>query len=84
MGRGTVPGFAAAIRRIREERKMSIDDLAASTGINRNSIAKIEREERSPSLRIALALAVGLGVSLDLLCGRWQQEDDQHEPKRKK
>jgi transcriptional regulator with XRE-family HTH domain len=76
MTRDLVPGFGQSLRRIRTEKVMSIDDLAKVSGVDRNSIARIEREERAPSLRIAISLAKGLGVSLDLLSGRWKEGDD--------
>jgi transcriptional regulator with XRE-family HTH domain len=65
MGRDTVPGFASRMRALRESKGLSIDGLSELSGVHRDSIAKLEREERAPSLRIALALADALGVAVD-------------------
>src|SRR4051794_16346524 len=65
MGRDTVSGFAAALRRLREQKGLTIDTLAEASGIHRDSIAKLEREDRAPSLRIAFQLADALGVKVD-------------------
>lgn len=67
MGRDTVPGFAAALRRLRAEKGFTIDTLADASGVHRDSIAKLEREDRAPSLRLAFQLADVLGVAVDQL-----------------
>jgi transcriptional regulator with XRE-family HTH domain len=67
MGRDTVPGFADQLRLLRESKDWSIDDLAEKSGVHRDSISKLEREERSPSLRLAFQLADALGVKVDSL-----------------
>ena len=64
MGRDTVTGFAAELRRLREAAGWTIDELADRSGVNRSSIAKLERNERAPSLRVALQLADALGASV--------------------
>jgi transcriptional regulator with XRE-family HTH domain len=68
MERDLVPGFGPTLRRFRGEKKLTIDELAELSDVDRNSIARIEREERAPSLRRALALAKALGVTVDDLC----------------
>ncbi len=70
MGRGLVPGFAANLKRIREGKGISVEDLATASGIHWDSIYRIEREDRAPSLRVALDLANALGVTIDELCGK--------------
>jgi transcriptional regulator with XRE-family HTH domain len=67
MGRDKVPGFAEAVRAARLAAGHSIDTLAEASGVHRDSIAKLEREQRSPSLRIAATLAAALGVTVDQL-----------------
>jgi len=67
MGRDKVEGFAQAVRAARLAAGHSIDTLAEASGVHRDSIAKLEREQRSPSLRIAATLAAALGVTVDQL-----------------
>jgi putative transcriptional regulator len=67
MGRDTVPGFAARLRQFREARGWSLGELARRSGTHITSLSKVETEQRAPSLRLALALATALGVSLDEL-----------------
>ena len=69
MGRDTVPGFAAILRQLREERGLSIDALGELAQTHRDSIAKLERGERAPSFRLACDLADALGVTIDSLRG---------------
>ena len=68
MGRDTVPGFAAAVRRLREAKGWSLEELGAECGTHPQSVAKIEREDRAPSLRLGLALARVLGVTVEEMC----------------
>jgi DNA-binding XRE family transcriptional regulator len=59
--------FIKEIRRIRREKEISQEFLANAAGVHRNYIGMIERGENSPSLEIAISIAVALGVKLEKL-----------------
>lgn len=60
---------ARNIRRLRTERGLSQEELAAQAGLNRNYVGMIERGENSPTVdtldRIAEALGVDVGDFLE-------------------
>ena len=57
--------FAAALRRLREERRMTVAELAEAAGINRNTLYLLEAGGRAPRWHNACALADALGVSVE-------------------
>ena len=57
------------VRELRKGRGLTLDELAASSGVSRAMISKLERGEKNPTLVIAARLAEGLGVSLSRLAG---------------
>jgi DNA-binding Xre family transcriptional regulator len=68
---GDEPSIAAALRRMREQRGWTREDLALQSGVSAAAIAQIETGRRSDvRLRSLVALAEALGVSLDELAGR--------------
>lgn len=54
--------FAANVRRLRKERGLTQERLAAEAGLNMTDIARIETVRRDPGVRVAVKLAQGLGV----------------------
>ncbi len=52
------------IRRIREERKLSVRTLATVTGFSASFISQVETGQASPSIASLERIAAGLGVSL--------------------
>ena len=63
----------ALIQVITEERKaqgLTYEQLADLAGVHRTTIALWERQERSPTIQLALQLANALNVSLSLLLAR--------------
>jgi transcriptional regulator with XRE-family HTH domain len=56
--------FAARLRSLREKAGLSIPQLSAAAGLPRQTVHKLERGERRPSLETARLLAAALGVRL--------------------
>jgi hypothetical protein len=61
-GRDLVPGFAGMVTAGREAMGRSMAELARQAGLPVNPVGAIEREVRAPSLRVAPALVVALGL----------------------
>jgi transcriptional regulator with XRE-family HTH domain len=57
------------VRDLRRERGLTLDGLAARSGVSRAMISKLERGEKNPTLVVAARVAEGLGVSLSQLVG---------------
>jgi transcriptional regulator with XRE-family HTH domain len=55
------------VKRLREGKRWSQEQLAAETGLHRSYIAGIESGKRNPSLRNIVRLAMALEVSLVIL-----------------
>ncbi|WP_448950069.1 helix-turn-helix domain-containing protein [Labrys neptuniae] len=55
------------IKALRGERHLTIDQLAAASGVSRAMISRIERGESSATAQLLARLAGGLGVSLSTL-----------------
>jgi len=64
------PTFQTTLRRLREAKDISPEELAVMSGVHAQTIRKLEDGQRTwPRLDIAKKLAVALGVSLDELAG---------------
>jgi transcriptional regulator with XRE-family HTH domain len=59
--------IASQVRRLRAAAGLSLDALAAKTGVSRSMLSLIERAESSPTAVILERLAVGLNVTLATL-----------------
>jgi transcriptional regulator with XRE-family HTH domain len=59
--------LARRVRELRAARGLSLDALAAGSGVSRSMISLIERGESSPTAVVLEKLATGLGVSLPAL-----------------
>ena len=55
------------IRYLRHERKLSIEDLALLSNINKNYLSDLERGTRNPSLGILNRIVEGLHITLEEL-----------------
>lgn len=58
------------LRRLRQERRLSLEETARRLGISWSALAMYERGERVPSLERLHALAEFFAVSTDYLLGR--------------
>ncbi|SHF14791.1 XRE family transcriptional regulator [Streptoalloteichus hindustanus] len=61
--------FGVEVRRLRQERQLTLEELAQLSGVSRAALSKIERGERNPSLHYALQIAEALGRPLSELVG---------------
>jgi transcriptional regulator with XRE-family HTH domain len=55
--------FGLVLRKVRQDRGLSQEELAARAGYHRTYIGQLERGEKSPSLRTLLNISITLGVS---------------------
>ncbi len=56
-------GFGAKLRKLREEKKWSQQDLAVRAGLSVYTVAKLERAAQEPAWAVVLYLAYALRVS---------------------
>jgi XRE family transcriptional regulator, regulator of sulfur utilization len=60
---------ASNLRERRKTRGMSLDELAASSGVSRAALSQIETQKSNPSLSVLWKIAVGLGIPFSDLLG---------------
>lgn len=65
--------FGTAIGQLRERRGLSIVQLAFISGLNRDTIAAIERGDSSPTFRTLLAISGALSLPLSEVMGRYEE-----------
>lgn len=58
-----------SLRRLRKDRGLSLDQLAALSGVSRAALSHIEGAHANPTLSLLWKVAVGLGVPFQLLLG---------------
>lgn len=58
------PALAARLRGLRAERGLTLDELAARSGVSRSAISLVERAEASPTAAVLDKLAAALDVPL--------------------
>lgn len=59
--------FSFEIKKIRQEKRMSLQELSDLSGVSKSMISKIEREEKNPTLQVAAQIAEALGTTLSAL-----------------
>lgn len=62
-----VGSFIFLTKKLREEQKMTIEQLADLANVHRTTIGLLERGERTPTLQVAQQIAVALGFPLSEL-----------------
>ena len=55
------------IRYLREQRKMTLEDLAFEADVNKNYLSDLERGNRNPTVKVLSKIADALGISLETL-----------------
>lgn len=75
-GMNGAPAIAAALadvgprlRRARTQRDVTLTELAASTGISKSTLSRLESGQRKPSLELLLPIAAAHQIPLDELVG---------------
>ena len=59
--------IAANAKRIREEKKLTLDAAASATGVSRSMLAQIEKGEVNPTISVVWKIANGYKVSFTSL-----------------
>ena len=68
--------MGARIRALRRSRRLTLDDLAAASGVSRSMISEIERGGRAPTVLVLDRVATALGSSI----ARLTQDESGYEP----
>ncbi|KQW04833.1 XRE family transcriptional regulator [Leifsonia sp. Root4] len=67
--------IAPRLRRIRQKKNLTLDELAAATGISKSTLSRLESGQRKPSLELLLPIAAALAVPLDQIVTAPRIED---------
>lgn len=60
--KNNLPPFGPVLRRFREEKKLSQEELAALVDVSPSHISRMESDLKTPSLGIVFKLAAALGI----------------------
>ena len=64
MDQGLEMAIGVRIRKLRVQKKLTLDDLANESGVSRAMISRIERGEASPTASLLARVCAALGLSL--------------------
>jgi transcriptional regulator with XRE-family HTH domain len=67
MKRETAAGLGGKIKKLRKQRKLSQEDVAAKAGINPTHLSRLENDRYQPSIDVVKKLAEMFEVSVDYL-----------------
>ena len=67
--------LGARVKDLRRRRGLTLEELAASSGVSRAMLSKVERGEKNPTLVVAAKVAEGLGVGLSELLGAQERRE---------
>lgn len=62
------------LRTLRKQRELSLDDLAARSGVSRATLSQVETSKTNPTIAILWKIAAGLGVPFASLLGEERVE----------
>jgi transcriptional regulator with XRE-family HTH domain len=65
---------AEVLKRLRAERRLSLDDLASRSGVSRAALSQIEGARTNPTLAVLWKIAVGLDVPFHDLLGSGEEK----------
>ena len=66
--------FSANLKRLRETRRMSLDEVSRLSGVSKSMLGQIERGEVNPTISTVWKIASGLKVPYSQLLSRPQSE----------
>jgi XRE family transcriptional regulator, regulator of sulfur utilization len=66
---------AEVLKKLRADRRLSLDDLAARSGVSRAALSQIEGARTNPTLAVLWKIAVGLDVPFHDLLGSNDEQD---------
>lgn len=66
---GLIDGIGPRLRRIRQDRGLTLDDLADATGLSISTVSRLESRKRRPTLDLLIPLARVHRMALDHLIG---------------
>jgi transcriptional regulator with XRE-family HTH domain len=69
--------FGTHVKRLREVRRLSQEQLAACSGLAADTIRRLEHLEFSPSLRTLRKVCSGLGISVGAMFGSFELDEAQ-------
>jgi len=75
VGRTAEPNVGAYLRLLRQERGLTLADLAAMCGVSRAMLSQIEQGRSSPSIALGWKIANGLGLPFGALLGEPTESD---------
>lgn len=61
------PKVGQEIQRLRNERKLTLEDLSRAAGVSKSMLSEIERNKANPTIAVVWRLTNALGISLDHL-----------------
>jgi transcriptional regulator with XRE-family HTH domain len=68
-------GIGSRIRFLRQQRKMTLEQLSAASGLTKSFVSKVERGASVPSISTAMKLAESFGLTVSQLLGQDQYVD---------
>jgi transcriptional regulator with XRE-family HTH domain len=72
--RQTPPAIGPRLQHLRKERRLTLDELAAASGVSRSMLSQIERGQANPTLATVWQLSHALGLELSDLVGTQRVE----------
>lgn len=55
------------VREVRENKGLTLDDLASKTGLSKGHLSRIERQETEPTISTLCRIALALHVNVEML-----------------